>query len=187
LPQIAYIAHALEKWSPTCTPSTVEVLDSLPFDMVLVLEPLCMQDIQFHPTTNVRVLLNAKEPLVLMTRSNLVVAEGGDAVEYGVSLNAAPTSTVEITVNVGDDLLADPVSLIFTVDDWNVVPTVAVSARDDSFAESTENHAITHAIASDDARYNGCVVEWELDGVVGSSATILVSVYDNNVPGATLQ
>ena len=96
-----------------------------------------------------------------MTRSNLVVAEGGDAVEYGVSLN------------VGDDLLADSVSLIFTVDDWSVVQTVAVSASDDSFAESTENHAITHAIASDDARYNDIFV-----------ADVAVLIQDNDVAGA---
>jgi hypothetical protein len=68
-----------------------------------------------------------------------------NAVEYGLSLNAAPTSTVEITVDMGDDLMADPVSLIFTKDGWSVMQTVTVSASEDSFGESTENIVITHA------------------------------------------
>jgi hypothetical protein len=65
-------------------------------------------------------------------------------------------STEAEKVDVGDDLLTDPVCLILTVDDWNV--TESVSACEDGFVEDTENHVITRAVASDDARYNDIFV-----------------------------
>ncbi len=59
------------------------------------------------------------------------------------SVLSADSRLIADKVDVGNDLLTDPMCLIFTVDDWNV--TESVSASEDGFVEDTEIKPCHHA------------------------------------------
>jgi len=75
--------------------------------------------------------------------------------------------------------------VVFTASNWNVTQTVAVSAIDDSYFESSENHAITHTVTSGDVRYSATELAFWY-GSQQSSASVMVSVYDNDAASVTI-
>ena len=102
--------------------------------------------------------------------TSLTIPEG-ESGSYTVGLDAQPSSTVTITVNVPDGISVSPGSLEFTVDDY-AAQTVTVTAGEDDNATS-EVAGITHDITG--GGYN----------VVGT-AGVIVNITDDDTAGVTV-
>ena len=76
---------------------------------------------------------------------------------YMVTLNAAPTADVEITIASGDTGAAtvSPTTLTFTLSNWNTGQTVTVTGVDDSLDQSSGRSVIiSHRATSRDTGYS---------------------------------
>ena len=94
---------------------------------------------------------------VTVDPTEVTVTEGG-TVTYTVVLDTEPAGNVTVTVNDptdNTDVTADPATLTFTDQNWNVAQTVTVSAAQDGDA-ADETATVTHTVASTaDADYQG--------------------------------
>ena len=94
---------------------------------------------------------------VTVNPTEVTVTEGG-TVTYTVVLDTEPAGNVTVTVNDptdNTDVTADPATLTFTDQNWNVAQTVTVSAAQDGDA-ADETATVTHTVASTaDADYQG--------------------------------
>ena len=102
--------------------------------------------------------------------TSLTIPEG-ESGSYTVGLDAQPSSTVTITVDVPDGISVSPGSLEFTVDDY-AAQTVTVTAVEDDNATS-EVVGITHDITG--GGYN-----------VDDTAGVTVNITDNDTAGVTV-
>ena len=95
---------------------------------------------------------------VSITPTELTIAEGGSD-SYRVVLTSQPAYDVTVTINhSGDgDIGVDDQELTFTESDWETAQTVTVSAAQDDDARD-DTAALSHAVASTDADYNGITV-----------------------------
>ena len=102
----------------------------------------------------------------------LVVQEGGSN-GYSVVLDTQPDSTVAIGLSISgsdnQDVIANPVSLTFTPDNWNTPQSVTVNAQEDDDT-ADDSAVITHAATSSDPHYDGIPV-----------ASVAVTVEDDDV------
>ena len=99
------------------------------------------------------------------------VAEGGATDTYDVVLDAAPFSTVTITMSADAQVTTSPSTLTFTTSDWSAAQTVTVTAVDDIVAEGAHTGTITHSAAGGG-----------YDGV--SIPNVVANVTDNDAPRA---
>jgi subtilisin family serine protease len=90
----------------------------------------------------------AAPPRLVLSSSVTQLTEGGDPAQVKVSLSAAPSTDLTLTIRAGSDLIADPTAIVFTPDDWDQVRTLAVSARDDSLVEPTEKALLEFSLSS---------------------------------------
>ena len=97
------------------------------------------------------------------------VAEGGATDTYDVVLDAAPFSTVTITMSADAQVTTSPSTLTFTTSDWSAAQTVTVTAVDDIVAEGAHTGTITHSAAGGG-----------YDGV--SIPNVVANVTDNDAP-----
>ena len=85
---------------------------------------------------------------VSSSTQTLTVPEGG-ANSYTLVLGSRPTDdvTVDVTLPAGTDLTLDKTSLTFTVDNWDVAQTVAVTAAEDDDAVTDAGVTLTHTVS----------------------------------------
>lgn len=108
--------------------------------------------------------------IITQTDGNTTVTEDGETDNYSVVLISQPTSDVIITINNGQQILADRKTLTFTVDNWNVAQNVIVAAVDNSLIEGNSNDTITHTAKSNDTKYNDIAI-----------SPVQVSITDNDI------
>ena len=108
-------------------------------------------------------------------RMELTIAEGGSDT-YRVVLTSQPTHdvTVRITHSGDRDVSIDGQELTFTDSDWETAKTVTVSAAQDDDA-GDDTAALSHAVASADADYNGIAV-----------SEVAVAVTDDETAGVSI-
>ena len=112
---------------------------------------------------------------VSITPTELTIAEGGSD-SYQVVLTSQPAHDVTVTISrSGDgDISIDDQEFTFTDSDWETAKTVTVSAAQDDDA-GDDTAALSHAVASADADYNGIAVS-EVDVTVTDDETAGVSI-----------
>lgn len=98
------------------------------------------------------------------------VSEGGSSDSYDVSLAKQPQQTVVIRIASGDQLVATPIELTFTPDNYSVPQDVAVTAVDDTLVEGAHLGTLVHWIETTDAGYSVVTVD-----------DLVVSITDNDV------
>ena len=89
---------------------------------------------------------------IVLSETGLTVTEGYSAgSSYTVALATEPTGEVTVTVSghAGTDLTLDKTTLTFTVDNWDVVQTVAVTAAEDDDA-ANDSATLTHTASGGD-------------------------------------
>lgn len=87
------------------------------------------------------------------------VTEGGATDTFTVVLTSQPTADVQISLNIVNQVLASPSSLLFTNADWNVPQSVIVTAIDDASVEGTHQTTIVNSAVSSDPIYDGIDVD----------------------------
>jgi hypothetical protein len=92
---------------------------------------------------------------VKVTPTQVEVTEGGAGDSYDVVLTSQPTHSVRVTVSTDNQVNASPQQLNFDPSDWDQAKSVAVSAVDDSWAEGPHSGIISHAVRSNDGKYDG--------------------------------
>jgi hypothetical protein len=110
--------------------------------------------------------------------SGLTTSEAGGVATFTIVLTSQPTADVTIPLTSSDTTegVASPVSVTFTVDDWNIPQTVTITGVDDLQADGNVVYTIvTGAAVSDDPRYNGL-----------NSDDVSVTNIDNDVAGITV-
>jgi len=145
----------------------------------------CYSGVSFMPSSNVAVTASDNDAGVTLSKITLEVSEGGRVDSYQLVLNTPPTADVTVSAVGNADVMTTPGAVVFTASNWNVTQTVAVSAIDDSYFESSENHAITHTVTSGDVRYSATELAFWY-GSQQSSASVMVSVYDNDAASVTI-
>ena len=90
---------------------------------------------------------------VTISKTSLDIEEG-DSATYTVALDSEPTGSVTVTVNApaNTDVTADPASLIFTDQNWNLPQTVTVAVAQDGDAED-DDATVTHSLSGADPTY----------------------------------
>ena len=85
---------------------------------------------------------------VSSSAQTLTVPEG-EANSYTLVLGSRPTGdvTVGVTLPAGTDLTLDKTSLTFTMDNWDVAQTVAVTAAEDDDAVTDAGVTLTHTVS----------------------------------------
>ena len=106
---------------------------------------------------------------VTISKTSLDIEEG-DSATYTVALDSEPTGSVTVTVNApaNTDVTADPASLIFTDQNWNLPQTVTVAVAQDGDAED-DDATVTHSLSGADPTYAAV-----------SAADVAVSVTDDD-------
>ena len=74
----------------------------------------CYSGARFSPDGNVRVAVSDNDAGVTISKTSLVVAEGSTTDSYSVVLNAAPVSTVTVSMGVSSDVSVTPSEVVFT-------------------------------------------------------------------------
>ena len=112
---------------------------------------------------------------VSSSTQTLTVPEGG-ANSYTLVLGSRPTDdvTVGVTLPTGTDLTLDKTTLTFTVDNWDVAQTVAVTAAEDDDAVTDAGVTLTHTVSG---------------GGYGSTTVpdVEVSITENDTAGVTIE
>ncbi|GAB3890388.1 putative Ig domain-containing protein [Spirosoma agri] len=112
--------------------------------------------------------------LVRESGGTTVVTEGGATDTYTIALNSQPSSDVTITVNPGSQLTTNSSTLTFTSANFSSPQTVLVTAIDDAIYQGAPRSVtITQSAASNDAAYNGIVVN-----------PVSVTITDNDQPAS---
>ena len=88
---------------------------------------------------------------VSVSAGKLTIEEGATA-SYTMGMDAEPTGTVTVTVEVpeGAELLVSPTVLTFTPDDWSQPQTVTVTALEDDDAVADDPVVLTHTASGPD-------------------------------------
>ncbi len=88
---------------------------------------------------------------VSVSAGKLTIEEGATA-SYTVGMDAEPTGTVTVTVEVpeGAELLVSPTMLTFTPDNWSQPQTVTVTALEDDDAVADDPVVLTHTASGPD-------------------------------------
>ena len=84
------------------------------------------------------------------SKTGLTVREGDAAgSSYTVKLATLPSGSVSVSItgHAGTDLTLDKTTLTFTVDNWDVVQTVAVTAAEDDDAVTVAGVTLTHTVS----------------------------------------
>ena len=112
-------------------------------------------NLRVEPASGARVELKDDDvPAVLVKPAHLTVIEDGSS-EYRVTLQAAPTSDVTVSISgVSGDLSLSRTSLVFTTGNYDNPQSVSVTAADDDDSIRDADVTLTHR-ASGAAEYQG--------------------------------
>ncbi|MDF3822760.1 hypothetical protein P3G55_22880 [Leptospira sp. 96542] len=93
---------------------------------------------------------------IIISKTTLVGAEGGNSDQYLITLTNQPTADVRITMTTNSQIqILGSQHLIFTPSNWSESQTLSVTAVDDSLVEGAHTSLIVHEVVSEDPRYNG--------------------------------
>jgi len=98
--------------------------------------------------------------ITISANSTLETSEDLTTADFTVVLNTMPAANVALAITSSDitEGVASPVSLTFTVDNWDKAQTVTVRGVDDSEMDGDKNYNIGLTAQSTDAMYNGMVI-----------------------------
>lgn len=129
--------------------------------------------------TEIALLANRTAGILVTPSTGLETTESGDAANFTVHLEAAPTDDVTINLSSSDisEGTIDQASLTFTPANWFVPQTVTVTGVDDADIDGDQVYSVvTSTAVSGDPRYDGLDV-----------ADVLVTNLDNEtVPAVSL-
>ena len=113
---------------------------------------------------------------VSLTNTTLTIQEG-TTTDYFMSLDSEPTHDVTVTLSLPADpeLTLSKTTLTFTDQTWNSHQDITVTTSHDDDALHEPDRQITHAVTSQDPKYNSINVD-----------QITVSVTDDDTAGVTL-
>ncbi len=116
--------------------------------------------------------------LITETGGNTTVAEAGGTDTYGVMLNTQPTNSVEITAtsDLASAATVGPLTLTFTMGNWNTVQTFTVMGMNDDIdnAGDARMATISHGAVSTDAGYGAGLDIADVDVTVTDDDAALV-------------
>jgi Ca2+-binding RTX toxin-like protein len=95
----------------------------------------------------------ANPPGLVVRSSNSALDEGGAAATLQVSLAAAPTQPVTLTLSPGQQLTADSSQLTFNAQNWATPQAVLIRAVDDTAREAEQTGLLQLAITTSDPLY----------------------------------
>ena len=116
-------------------------------------------------------------PGVTISETSLEIEEENTAL-YTVVLDTEPAGYVGVSIGgvTGTDLTLNRAQLFFTVQNWNVPQTVAVTAHDDDDGIDEAEATLTHTVSSPgDGGYDGL-----------SAAGVTVTVTDDDYPAVDI-
>ena len=89
-------------------------------------------------------------PGLLLSAISGNTSENGATASFTVRLSTLPTGRVDIDVMVSDstEILATPLSLSFTPDNWNTPQVVTLTGQDDSATDGDTNNTVTVSVGS---------------------------------------
>jgi putative cell wall-binding protein len=96
----------------------------------------------------------------------------GDSSSVSVVLGSQPNHDVTVTVASDPSVSASPTSLRFTLGNWNIPQTLAVTAPDNTTVDGDQTASVNLSAMSTDAIFSGC-----------NAPTISVVVKDNDIAG----
>ena len=129
-------------------------------------------------TTETTVFITDDDNVGVTISETSLNIEEGDSATYTVALASEPTGSVTVTVNApaNTNVTADPASLTFTDQNWNLPQTVTVTAKQDTTVGVDLKVTLTHTVSSlDDDEYDNV-----------SAGNVPVTVKDDDVPSVTV-
>ena len=137
-------------------------------------------------TRTIDVTVSDDDELFVMVEPTQLAVVEGQAVPLRVRLSAQPSSHVSIAIGRDRDLVSvSPPTLLFTANDWDVVQTVSVSARQDAdltddvtsleLQTTTEGRSASVPVQIDDDDFQRIVIDppaIELDEGTTRTATV---------------
>jgi len=116
---------------------------------------------------------------VTETGEGTSVSESRTTDTFTAVLNAQPDSDVVLTVTSGDtgEVTAEPSTLTFTSENWNVAQTVTLTGENDPQADGNQTTNVTVSV-------NDSTSDNAFDSV--ADQTVAVTTIDNEVPGFTV-
>ena len=116
-------------------------------------------------------------PGVTLSTARLTVSEGGSSQNYTVVLDTQPSQDVTITPMkpLGSDLMFNPESVTFTMNDWSNPKSITVTAVSDTDTVN-DIDTVTHSLTSTDSVYSGINVD-----------DVTVTVNDDDAPSTEIQ
>ncbi len=102
-------------------------------------------------------LIDNNTPQVIVTPTNLNISEG-ETTTYTLQLATQPTQPVTIFVETGSQVEAVS-PIIFNETNWNIPQTVSITAIDDTVLEGNHSQTLTHAVTSNDGKYDNIGVD----------------------------
>ncbi|WP_039929238.1 hypothetical protein [Leptospira yanagawae] len=140
---------------------------------------LLSNDPNFNQTKPIELdvmILDSNDVGVLFSKTNLSVAESGNADSFEIQLSTQPFDTVTLNFNSASEIqILGQSSFVFTPENWNVSQTFSVSAFDDSLSEGAHSAVIIPSLLSNDSRYQSINLN-----------EIQVRIVDNDAPDVTL-
>ena len=116
--------------------------------------------------------LTRRAPAVVLSETELMLAEGGAAGSYTVRLTDRPSQNLEVRISSdNDDVTVSPERLTFTPATWNVPQTVDVTAAQDADGDG-DTATLSHTLMG---------YENDIDG-----GTVTVNVVDDDIAGVTV-
>ena len=107
---------------------------------------------------------------IIESNNSTSITEGELSDSYTIALTEQPISDVTIMISTDRHVTANPTSILFTSDNWNLPQNVNLNAIDDEQVDVLFNSVVTHTITSADINYHNL-----------SIASVIVSVADNDV------
>lgn len=126
-----------------------------------------------HITDNefVNIAVNPAGPFTLLE---------GKSRSYTVSLNAAPTADVTVSLTTPSSLSLSATTLVFTSSNWSTSQTVVATAVNNESSDGNQVVTIDHAVVSDDARYDGFQLASITVSIVDDDGALLVVGTERN-------
>ena len=106
------------------------------------------------------------------------ITEGGASDTYSVSLNTEPSADVEISLSHDGQIGVNPVSLFFTVGNWNEPQLVDVTVVDDRTVTGMRSSVISHS--ANGGNYTGLQIDDVTVGVVDNDAATYQFAFGSN-------
>jgi hypothetical protein len=114
-------------------PKTVSVRGVEDSNLVADAAMLKLSSPYFGTVSVEAMVIDTSEQAILATTASVSVVENA-SVELGVSLAFIPVGVAEVSVHVSDDtaFAANPATIVFSAQNWDVPQTVIVTGRDDA-------------------------------------------------------